>query len=126
MSLSPPPTTRQLCSLGPQAFWGLCASSLTEARPGSISAVCELRSHISWWVLPGLWLSVWEISGVQVSWDCWSSYGVTHILSFFQAFPNSSTRVPGLCPLVGYKCLIMTCSATCWASQRTAMLGSCL
>ena len=40
-------------------------------------------SHISWCMLPGWWLSIWEISGVQVSWDCWSSYRVSLVLSFF-------------------------------------------
>jgi hypothetical protein len=33
--------------------------------------------HISWYMVPGWWLSVWKISGVQVIWDCWSSYGIT-------------------------------------------------
>jgi hypothetical protein len=30
--------------------------------------------HISWCMLPGCWFSVWEILGVQVNWDCWSSW----------------------------------------------------
>jgi len=40
-------------------------------------------------MLPVWWLRVWEILGVQVSWDCWSSYRVALLLSFFQLFPNS-------------------------------------
>jgi hypothetical protein len=47
--------------------------------------------YISWCMLPGRWLSVWEISGVQVSWDCRSSHGITLLLSFFQLLLNSTT-----------------------------------
>ena len=36
-------------------------------------------------MLPGWWLGVWEISEVQVCWDCCSSYGVAILLSFFQS-----------------------------------------
>jgi hypothetical protein len=50
---------------------------------------------ISWCMLPGWWLTVWEVSGIQVRWDHWSSYGVALLLSFFQFFPNSTTGVPG-------------------------------
>ena len=32
----------------------------------------------------------------------------------------------GFCPLVGFKYLYLSQQAACWASQRTAMLGSCL
>lgn len=38
------------------------------------SAVCVLGSQTSSCMLPGWWLSVWEISGFQISWDCCSSY----------------------------------------------------
>jgi hypothetical protein len=27
--------------------------------------------HISWCMLPVWWPSVWEISGVQINWNCW-------------------------------------------------------
>ena len=40
--------------------------------------------HISWCMLPVWWSSVWEISGVQTNWDCWYSYRITLLLSFFQ------------------------------------------
>lgn len=36
-----------------------------------------LGPHISWCILPGCCLSVWETSEVQVSWGCWSSYRVS-------------------------------------------------
>jgi hypothetical protein len=42
-------------------------------------------------MLPGRWLSVQETSGIQVGWDCWSFYGVTLLLNFFQTFPKSTT-----------------------------------
>jgi hypothetical protein len=48
-------------------------------------------AHISWCTLPGWWSSVWEISGIQVNWYCWSSYRVTFHLSIFWVFPNSTT-----------------------------------
>jgi hypothetical protein len=49
--------------------------------------------HISWCMLPGWCSSIWEISGVQVNWDFWSSYRVSLLLGFFQPFPNSTTGV---------------------------------
>jgi hypothetical protein len=77
-------------------------------------------------MLPGLWLSVWEISGVCASWDWLSSYGITLLLSFFKSFPNSTTGVLDFGPLVEYSHLHESQSATFWAFQRTTMLGFCL
>jgi hypothetical protein len=51
---------------GAPVSWGLGVSSLTEPRPR-----CPL-------------LYVWEILEVQINWDCWSSYWVAFLLSFFQ------------------------------------------
>jgi hypothetical protein len=79
--------------------------------------------HISWYMLPSWWLSVWELSGVQVNWDCWSSYRVTFLLSFFQLFPNSITGVTSFCLLAGYKYLHLTLSAACWAFLRVVTIG---
>jgi hypothetical protein len=71
-------------SLGPQLSWGLGASSLTEARPGSpLLCMCP-RPQISWCMLPAWWLSVWEISGV--SWDCWSFHGATLLILYTCVF----------------------------------------
>jgi hypothetical protein len=109
--------------LGPQVFWGLGASSPTESRPSSPLLYMCWGPHISWCLLPGWWLSVWEISGVQVSWDCWFSYRVTLLVSFFQLFPNSTTGIPGFCPLVGCKYLHLTLSAACWPFGGAVMLG---
>lgn len=35
-------------------------------------------------------------AGIRISWDSWSSYGVTLLFSFFQPSPNSTTRGPQL------------------------------
>ena len=77
---------------GPQVSQGLGSSSLTEYNAGCPLLHMWCGRHIIWCVLLGWWSSVWEISGIQVSWDCWSSYRVA-ILSFFQLFPNSITGV---------------------------------
>jgi hypothetical protein len=79
-------------------------------------------------MLPGWWSSVWEISGVQVNWDCWFSYRnqqspTALLFRFFQIFPNLTTGVSCFCPLVGCKYLHLNLSAACWFFQRTVMLG---
>ena len=51
------------------------ASWLTEPRPGSPLLYMYWKPHISWCMLPGLWLSVWERSGVHVNWDYRFSIG---------------------------------------------------
>jgi hypothetical protein len=124
---SPHPTPARFPPfLGPNVSWGLDSSAPTEARPGSpLLYVCQ-GPPISWCMLPGWWLSIWEISGVQVSWDCWIPYGVALLLSFFQHFPNSTTGVPSFCPKFGCQYLHLSQSAACCSSQSTAMLGFCL
>jgi hypothetical protein len=123
-STNPPHPTRRPHFLGLQLSWGLGASSLTKLRPDSPLLYMWQNPDISCCMLPGWWLSVWEISGVQVSWDCWSSYGAALLFSFFQLCPNS-TGVPRLL-FIGWLYLLLTCPAACWAFQRAAMLGSCL
>ena len=73
--------------------------------------------HISWCMLPNWWLSIWEILGIRVSLDCWSSCRVAVLFSFFQLFPNSATWVSSFCPLVGYKYLHLTLTAVYWALE---------
>ena len=73
-------------------------------------------------MLPGWWSSVWEISGVQINWDCWSPYGVTLLFSFFLPFPNSTTGVSSFYPLLGY----LTLSAPCWIFWSLNMLDPLL
>jgi hypothetical protein len=60
----------------------------TVIRPGSLLLHMCWEPHISWCMLPGCCLSVWEICVVQVSWDYWSSFGVALHLSIFQSFPK--------------------------------------
>jgi hypothetical protein len=67
-------------------------------------------------------MCVWQISRVQLSWDCWSSCWIP-LLSFFQPFPNSTIGVLGFYPLVRCKYLLLSLSDAYWASQRAAMLG---
>jgi hypothetical protein len=73
-------------------------------------------------MLPFGWSSVWEISGVQINWDCWPSCWIALLLSFFQSFPNSTTGVRFFCPLVGYNYLPLTLSAACWGFRRAIMI----
>jgi hypothetical protein len=128
MRKSPPPIplpTRCLNSLGPPVSWGLGASSLNELSPSrtqTLMYVCW-GPHISWCMLPGYWSSVWEISEIQDNWDCWSSYRVTLLLSFFQPFPNSTTGVSSFCPLVVSKYLHLTLSAAWWVLWSVVMIG---
>jgi hypothetical protein len=73
-----------LNTLGPPVSWGLVASSLNERRLRSPLLYLCWRPHISWCMLSVWWSSVWEISGVQVNWDCWSSCRIALLLTFFQ------------------------------------------
>jgi hypothetical protein len=81
------------------------------------------RQHISWCMLPGWWLSVRGISGIQISWDSWSFYWAAFILGFFQLFPNSTTGISSFCPLIGCKYLYLIISASCWVFQRAVVIG---
>jgi hypothetical protein len=65
-------------------------------------------SRTSSCMLPGWRPSVWEISRVWVSWDCWSFYVVALLLNFFQPFSNSTTGVPNFSQMVGYKYLCLS------------------
>ena len=107
-TLTPP---RPHYSLEFPVSWGLGASSLTESRPGSPLLHLCWGPHISLCMLPGWWLSAWEIPGLQVNWDCWSSCRVTLLFSIFQVFANSTSGVTSLCTLVGCKDLYLTHSA---------------
>jgi hypothetical protein len=100
--------TWPLNSLVPPVPSGLGASSLNEHRPGNPLLYVCWGLHISWCMLPGWWSSIWEILGVQVNWDCWSSYRDALLLSFFQFSPNSTTGVSSFCPLVRCKYLHLT------------------
>ena len=73
-----------LRSLGLPISWGLRASSLNEHKPRSPLLYVCWGPHISCYILPVWWSSVWEILGVQINWHCWSSYRIAFLLSFFQ------------------------------------------
>ena len=70
----------------PPHFLGPQVSSLTKVRAGSPLLYIYWEPHIRWCMLRDWWLSVCEISVIWVDWECWSSYGVTLLLSFFQLF----------------------------------------
>jgi hypothetical protein len=123
---TPPYPNRPLNSLGPPVSWGLGASSLTESKTGSPLLYVCWGPHISWYMLADWWSNVWEISVVQVNWDCWTSYRVTLLLSFFQPFPNLTTGVISFSQFVGCKYLHLTLSAACWVFQRSVRIGPIL
>jgi hypothetical protein len=82
--LNPPPhLIKSSHSLGPQVSQGLGLSSLTEARPGIPLLYMCWGPHISWCMLPGWWLSVWKISGVQSR--------LVETVGFPMGSPSSST-----------------------------------
>jgi hypothetical protein len=83
MDVPTPDPTWPLNSLGPPVSWGLGAPSLNEHRPCSPLLYVCWELHISWCMLSVWWSSVWHISWVQINWDCWSSYRITLLLSFF-------------------------------------------
>jgi hypothetical protein len=85
-----------------------------KTRKSSAVSVC-LGPHMLWCMLPDWWHQVWEISRVQVNLDSWFSHGAALLLWTLS-----------FCLLVVCKYLHLTLSAACWASQRAAMLCSCL
>jgi len=78
--------------------------------------------ELTWCMLTGFCVSIWEISGIQVNWDSWSSYRVVLILSFFQLSPNSTTGVRSFSPLVGCTYLHLTLSVASWGFWRAVMI----
>jgi hypothetical protein len=115
-------TTWLLNSLGPPVSWGLGASSLNEHRPGS-PLLCVLVASYQLVYPACLVVQCLRDLGVHINWDCWSSYRVALLLSFFQSFPNSTTGVSCFCPLVGYNYLPLTLSVACWVFWSAVMLG---
>jgi hypothetical protein len=61
--------------------------------------------------------------GVQVNWDCWSSYRVSLLLIFLHLFSNSTTGISSFYSLVGCKYLYLPLSAPCWVFQRAVIRG---
>jgi hypothetical protein len=113
-------------SLGPQISKRLGKLSPTDARPGSpLLHMCQ-EPQTSLCVLPVCWLSLLEIPGFWISWDCWSSYVVALPFSFFKPSPNSTIGIPDYSAMVECKYLALNQFAAGRASHRTAMLSSSL
>jgi hypothetical protein len=81
-----PHPTWPLNSPGPPLSWGLGASSLNTHRPGSPLLYVCWEPHVFWCMLSVWWSSDWEVLGVQINWDCGSSYSINLLLSFFQPY----------------------------------------
>jgi hypothetical protein len=131
---SPPPCLQEdnptshriwpLNSLGPPVSWGLGAASLNEHRPSSTLLYVYWEPRISWCMLPVWWSSVWEISGIQINWDCWSVLLQDHPFpQLHLAFPNSTTGVGCFCPLVGHNYLSLPLSSACWVFRSAVMIS---
>ena len=110
-----PLLTKPPHSLGTQVCWGLVALSHTEARPSNPLLYMCWEPLTSSFMLSGWCLSVWEISWVQVSWNCWSSYMVALLLRSFQPFPNSTTGITDFSPVIGCEYLHLPESAPSFA-----------
>jgi hypothetical protein len=87
------------------------------------STICILGASCQQEYAVCLVVQCWEISGVQINWDCCSTYRFSLLLSFFQSFPNSTIGVSSFCPLIGYKYLHLTLSAACWVFQRVVRIA---
>ena len=97
------------------SHWGQTRQFLATYVPEPQTSPCMLF---------GWWLGLWELPGIRVSWDCWSSYGVTISFSSFSPSPNSFLGVSNLSPMHGCQYLCLSQSAAGRASQRTAMLDN--
>ena len=103
--MTPTPGTPQFTTDPPSStfhtdHWGLWVSQELGTLPLRLDQavfcyVCARGPWTSLCMLPGWWLRLWKLPGVQVSRDCWSSYGVALLFSFFNAFPDSTIGVSG-------------------------------
>jgi hypothetical protein len=64
----------------------------------------------------GCWLSLWELSRVQDSWVCWSSFGVPVPFGVFNPSPISSIRAP-----TSMQCLAVGI-CVCWVEPLRGQL----
>jgi hypothetical protein len=81
-TLTPHPTW-PLNSLWLPVYWGLVTSSLIEHRPSSPLLYMLETSYQLFYAVDWVVQRLWDF-GVQTNWDCWSSYRITLLLSFFQ------------------------------------------
>jgi hypothetical protein len=63
------------------------------------------------------WSSVWEISGVQINWDCWSSYRIAILLSFFQPSLIQQQRSAASVHWLGASICIWLFQMLVWSSR---------
>jgi hypothetical protein len=73
-------------------------------------------------MLPSWCVSIWEVSGVQINWDCCYSYRVACFSSSFSLL-YSTTVFSSFCSLVRCKFLHLTLSAACLVILSAVMLG---
>jgi hypothetical protein len=76
--------TLPLNSLRPRVSWGLGVSYLDAHKTSSPLLYVCWDPQISCCMLSVWWSSVGEIPGVQINWDCWSSYRVALLFSSVQ------------------------------------------
>jgi hypothetical protein len=87
------------------------------------STVCELGASYQLTYAVCLLVQCLRDLGIQINWDCLSSYRITFLLSFFSAFPNSTTGVKCFSQLVECKYLHLTLAAACCVFQSAVILG---
>jgi hypothetical protein len=123
MSPLPPPLHQTSSLLGASSTLRIRCIFSHWVQTRQSSVVYVLGPHISWCMLPGWWSSVWEIVGIQFSWDFWSFYRV--------ALPSASSTfslIQSQESLASDHSLGVSTSlsSACWAFWRAVMLGSCL
>jgi hypothetical protein len=95
---------------------------MNEHRPGSPLLYVCWGPHISWCWLSGWWSSVWEVSGVQINWDCLSSYSITLLLIFFQPSLIQQRGSAVSVHWLGTNISIWFFQLLCWVFQRAVMI----
>jgi hypothetical protein len=91
-------------------------------------AICTLQhTYSDQTSMPFGWrLSLWELPGLQISWQCWSPCGVAITFRSFNPSSSSSIGIPDLSSMLVCKHLHLSQSAAGRASQRRDILSSCL
>lgn len=109
-------------TLGISLLW-LISSLLDQVHPLPLrtdkAVLCDIcpGGHGPARYLFGWQLSLWELLGFQVSWHCYSSYGVAILFSSLSPSPNTSIGVPNLSPVIDCEYLHLSQSAAGRASE---------
>jgi hypothetical protein len=117
-----PHPTWPLNSLGPPISWRLVYHFLMNKTPRSCT-VCVLGTYISCCMLPVWWSSVWEISGVQVNWCCWSSYMIAFSSASFSFSLIHQQRSAASFHWLGANICIWLFQGSFGVFRRAVMLG---